>query len=112
MRPGASMPMVKSLLPALVLASLFSTPSYAITPDRISGALTSGQTVPLKGNVHHLAKPDFDKGPVDPAMRLGTMTLTTLPTAAQQRPITQLMPQPQHRKSSNYHKWPTPEPYS
>ena len=62
-----------SLLPALVLASLFSTLSYAATPDRISGALNSGQTVALRGNVHHRALPQFDQGPVDPAMQLGTI---------------------------------------
>jgi subtilase family serine protease len=106
------MQIVKSLLPALVLASLFSTVSYAVTPDRISGALTSGQTVPLKGNVHQLARPEFDKGPVDPATRLGTITLTTLPTAAQQKAINQLLAQQQNPKSSNYHKWLTPEQYA
>lgn len=106
------MRMVKSLLPALLLASLFSSLSYAAMPDRISGALTSGQTVTLKGNVHRKALPQFDQGPVDPAMRLGTITLMTLPTAAQQRAITQLLAQQQDRKSSNYHKWLTPEQYA
>jgi len=106
------MRIVKSLLPVLVLASLFSSLSYAATPDRISGALTSGQTVPLKGNVHQLARPEFDQGPVDPAMRLGTITLTTLPTPAQQKAINLLLAQQQNPKSSNYHKWLTPEQYA
>jgi subtilase family serine protease len=106
------MRIVKSLLPVLVLASLFSSLSYAATPDRISGALTSGQTVPLKGNVHQLARPEFDQGPVDPAMRLGTITLATLPTAAQQKAINLLLAQQQNPKSSNYHKWLTPEQYA
>ncbi len=101
-----------SLLPALVLASLFSTLSYAATPDRISGALNSGQTVALRGSVHHSALPQFDQGPVDPAMQLGTITLMTAPTAAQQKAITQLLAQQQDRKSSNYHKWLTPEQYA
>jgi len=106
------MRIVKSLLPVLVLASLFSTLSYAAAPDRISGALTSGQTVQLKGSVHHRALPKFDQGPVDPAMQLGTITLMTVPTAAQQKAITALLAQQQDRKSSNYHKWLTPEQYA
>ena len=106
------MRIVKSLLPVLVIASLLSSLSYAAAPDRISGALTSGQTVPLRGNVHHLAQPQFDQGPVDPAMRLGTITLTTVPTPAQQKAINQLLAQQQDRKSSNYHKWLTPEQYA
>jgi subtilase family serine protease len=106
------MRILKSMLPALVIASLLSSLSYAVAPDRISGALNSGQTVPLRGNVHHLAQPQFDEGPVDPAMRLGTITLTTVPTAAQQRAINQLLAQQQDPKSSNYHQWITPEQYA
>ena len=106
------MRILKSLLPVLVIASLLSSLSYAAAPDRISGALTSGQTVPLQGNVHHKALPKFDQGPVDPAMQLGTITLTTVPTAAQQKAITQLLAQQQDRKSPNYHKWLTPEQYA
>jgi len=106
------MRILKSLLPVLVISSLLSSLSYAAAPDRISGALTSGQTVPLRGNVHHLAQPQFDQGPVDPAMHLGTITLATVPTPAQQKAINQLLAQQQDRKSSNYHKWLTPEQYA
>lgn len=106
------MRILKSMLPALVIASLLSSLSYAAAPGRISGAVNSGQTVPLKGNVHHLAQPEFDKGPVDPAMHLGTITLATVPTGAQQRAINQLLAQQQDPKSSNYHKWITPEQYA
>ena len=70
---------------ALLIASFFSSLSFAASADRIVGGLTSGQTVALKGNVRHQALPQYDKGPVDPAMKLGTMTLLTLPTAAQQK---------------------------
>ena len=70
-----------AILPALLIAGVLSSPSSAATPDRISGALTNGQTVALKGNVHRKALPQFDQGPVDPAMNLGTITLMTAPTA-------------------------------
>ncbi len=107
------MRILKSMLPALVLASLLSTLSYAAAPDRISGALNSGQTVPLEGNVHHLAQPEFDQGPVDPAMHLGTITLATVPTAAQQKAINQLLAQQQDREiARTTTKWITPEQYA
>ena len=102
------MRIVKSLLPALVFASLFSTLSYAAAPDRISGALNSGQTVPLKGNVHHKALPKFDQGPVDPAMRIGYVTLLTTPTASQRKALNQLVAEQQNPKSPNFRKWLTP----
>ena len=37
---------LKSLLPALVIASLLSSLSYAAAPDRISGALTGVRPSP------------------------------------------------------------------
>jgi subtilase family serine protease len=106
---------MKFLLPtlsvALLITGLFSSLSFAASADRISGALTSGQTKALKGNVRHQALPEYDQGPVDPAMKLGTMTLLTVPTAAQQKALTQLAAQQQDRKSPNYHKWITAEQY-
>jgi subtilase family serine protease len=104
--------MVKLLLATVSFALLFLSVSYAAVQDRISGSLTSGQNVTLRGNVHRRALPQFDQGPVDPAMRMGTLTLSTLPTAAQQRAITQLLAEQQDRKSQNYHKWITPEQYA
>ncbi len=106
------MRILKSMLPALVIASLFSSLSYAVAPDRISGALNGGQTVPLKGNVHHKALPQFDQGPAEPSLRLGYMTLLTVPSAAQQRALSQLLAQQQDRKSPNYHKWLTTEQWA
>jgi subtilase family serine protease len=101
-----------AILPALLIAGFLSSPSSAATADRISGALTNGQTVALKGNVHRKALPQFDQGPVDPAMRLGTITLMTAPTAAQVGALKQLLVQQQDRKSVNYHKWLTPAQYA
>jgi subtilase family serine protease len=106
--------MLLAVLPALLIASLSSSPSYAAGGDRIAGALTAsgGQTVTLRGNVRHQALPKFDEGAVDPALHLGTMTLLTVPTPAQQKALTQLLAQQQDRKSPNYHKWLTPEQFA
>ena len=68
--------------------------------------------MPLAGNIHHLALPQFDQGSVDPAMQLGTITLLTVPTPAQQQALKQLLAQQQDRKSPLYHKWLTPEQYA
>ncbi len=98
----------------LCLASIcvvLSSLGFAATQDRIRGALT-GATVQLRGNVHHLAQPQFDQGAVDPAMPLGTITLLTLPTAAQQTALIPLLAQPQARNSRNLPKWLTPEQYA
>jgi subtilase family serine protease len=106
------MRIVKLCLPAVLIASLFSSSSYAAVQNRIASSLTNGQTVTLRGSVHRRALPQFDQGPVDPAMRMGTITLMTSPTAAQQRALTHLLAQQQDPKSANYHKWLTPEQYA
>ena len=103
---------IVKLLPVLLFATLVSSLSYAVVPDRISGALTVGPTVTLKGNVHRKALPKYDQGPADPALRLGSVTLLTRPTPAQQKALTQLLADQQNRKSPNYHKWLTPEQWA
>ena len=106
------MRIVKYLLPALLLVSLFSSQSFAVAPDRISGAIAAGSSVALPGNIHHKALPQFDQGRVDPGLHMGTMTLFTTPTASQLRALKELVAQQQDRKSPNYRKWLTPEQWA
>jgi hypothetical protein len=43
------------------LPLLASSLCFAAQPDRITGPINSSQTVALSGNVHRLAKPQFDQ---------------------------------------------------
>jgi subtilase family serine protease len=106
------MRILKALLLALLIASVFSSWSFAAQQDRISGSLSNGQSHVLKGNIRHQALPEYDQGRVDPGMQLGTITLLTAPTAAQESAIKLLLAQQQDRKSPNYHKWITAEQYA
>jgi len=106
------MRIVKVLLPVLLITSFFSSLGFAAQSDRISGSLSNGQSHVLEGNIRHQALPEYDQGRVDPAMQLGTITLLTAPTAAQESALQQLLAQQQDRKSANYHKWLTPEQYA
>ncbi len=90
---------------AALIVVLFSSLSYAATADRISGTLSAGQTVALQGHVHPQARPEFDRGPADPALRFGSIMLLTVPTATQQKDLNRLLAEQQDRKSPNYHKW-------
>jgi subtilase family serine protease len=104
--------LVRAFSCAVLITAVLSSVGYAVTPDRISGALNSGPSVALRGNVHPLAVSNFDVGPADPAMRFGTIMLHTTRTASQQKAINQLLAEQQNRKSANYHKWLTPEQYA
>lgn len=99
------------LFRALSLLLLVSTYVFAATPDRITGAIDSGQMVRLARNVHPKAQPESDRGVMDPGFKLGYMTLLTVPTASQQRALDRLLAEQLNPASANYHKWLTPEQY-
>jgi subtilase family serine protease len=106
------MRIAKYVLAAFVIAIFFPRLSHAATPDRISGALNIGPTVTLHGNAHRAAQARYDQGLVDPALRLGYITLLTMPSVQQQKALKELVAQQQDPKSSNYHKWLTPEQWA
>ena len=106
------MRIAKVCLFALAIASFVSSQGFGAVADRVSGTVNSAQRMTLPGQVHRMAIAKFDQGAVDPSMRMGTMTLMTLPTAAQQKALTQLLAEQQDRKSANYHKWLTPEQFA
>ncbi|MGA6981891.1 MAG: protease pro-enzyme activation domain-containing protein [Candidatus Sulfotelmatobacter sp.] len=94
------------------LPLLASSLCFAAQPDRITGPINSSQTVALSGNVHRLAKPQFDQGLVEDSLPFGYVTLIIPPSASQQAALDQLLAQQQDRSSPNYHKWLTPAQYA
>lgn len=93
---------------ALVLSSL----SYAVSADRISGAISAGSGVTLQNSLNRQAQSKYDQGPVNPSFQLTHLTLMTTPSAAQQQALKKLLAQQQDRTSPNYHKWLTPAQYA
>jgi uncharacterized protein (TIGR03437 family) len=92
---------------------LFLLPCALVAqPDRITAPIDARRTVVLKGNVHPMAQPRFDLGPVEPAFRVGYVTLMLKKTDAQQAALEQLLQQQQDPASPNYHDWLTPEQYA
>jgi subtilase family serine protease len=91
------------------LLLLTSTLCLAQSPvDRLTAPIESGLTVPLKGNLHGGARPEFDQGRVDGSMAMQAVSLVFKPSPAQQSALDQLLAQQQDRMSPNYHKWLTP----
>ncbi|MGA9355965.1 MAG: protease pro-enzyme activation domain-containing protein, partial [Terriglobales bacterium] len=97
---------------AILSILALSTLSFAAAPDRITGAVSAGQTVRLTTGVPLRAKPQFDQGRVDPSLKMTYLTLLTKPTAAQQQAINKLLADQQNPRSASYHKWLTPEQYA
>ena len=80
--------------------------------DRIAGSIDASHSIALQGNVHIYARPEFDEGPVDPAMKLNYLTLTLKVSASQQVELDRLLRDQQDPSSPNFRKWLTPEEYA
>jgi subtilase family serine protease len=73
-------------------------------------AVDSSQVTAVKGNVHPMARPEFDQGRVDPSMPM-RVTMTFKMTAAQQADLDALLAAQQQRGSPDYQRWLTPEQF-
>jgi hypothetical protein len=69
------------------------------------------RTVQLKGNVHPLARPEFDRGAVADSQPMTRMLLTLQRSAEQETALQQLMDAQQTKGSASYHAWLTPDQF-
>jgi hypothetical protein len=123
---GPIMRHIKSVLPFVLLASIFAfasrssaqqnlAPSPAAQtvpiPTRIKQAIDEKNLVTLRGNVHPLARPEFDQGPVADSQPLKRMLLLLQHSPDQEAALQQLLEDQQNKSSANYHVWLTPEQF-
>jgi uncharacterized protein (TIGR03437 family) len=95
----------------LILSLGFADASAAAVPDRVTRPVDVNQTRAVSGGLPSLAQPQFDRGPVDPALRMDWMILMVQPSAAQQADLDSLLAAQQNPSSSLYHQWLTPEEF-
>src|SRR5882757_4321640 len=80
-------------------------------PARVTAQVDDTRTVQLKGNVHPLARPEFDHGAVADSQPMTRMLLTLQRSAEQETALQQLMDSQQTKGSASYHAWLTPEQF-
>jgi subtilase family serine protease len=78
--------------------------------DRILEAVDVSKVTTVGGNVHPMARAEFDQGRVDPSMVM-RLTITFKMTAAQEADLNALLAAQQDRGSADYHRWLTPEQF-
>src|SRR5271157_179132 len=93
---------------AMLLAGQAAWAQTATVPARVVEAVDDARTVTLQGNVHPLARPEFDQGPVSDAQPATRMLLLLQRSPDQEASLRQLLDQQQDKSSSNYHAWLTP----
>lgn len=90
---------------------LLTSSAWAAAPSRIRGPVDARRTHAIAGNVRPMAQPRFDRGPVDPGLRLEHVLLLIKPSAAQQAELDQLLADQQNPSSPRFHQWLTPEEF-
>src|SRR5579862_679722 len=96
----------------LLLLLFASNLCFAAQADRIATPVSTNQTIALQGNMHGLAKAEFDQGRADGGRVLRSVSLVLKPSAAQQAALQTLLAQQQNPSSPNYHKWLTPAQFA
>ena len=99
------------LLCLALVASFFTTLSFAVVPDRIAGDLLGGPKVAVKGNVHGLARPENDLGRADAGRLMQGITLAFHPSEAQQKDLDHLLATLGDPSSPNYRHYLTPKQF-
>jgi len=79
--------------------------------DRIVRPIVESEVVTLAGNVHPMARPEFDRGAVSADTRLERMVLVLQPSLAQQQELDTLVEAQQQPNSGVYRQWLSPGEY-
>ena len=88
-----------------------TTVNRVVGPDRIVGPIDEARVVTLLGNVHPLARGEFDVGVISAETPLDRMVLELEPSAAQQAELDSLLEAQHDAASPLYHQWLTPAEY-
>ena len=79
--------------------------------SRIRAAISDSDVRQIQGNVHPLARPEFDRGKIADSTLLPRITIYFKPSPSQQAALSQLLSEQQDRSSPNYHRWITPQEF-
>jgi pro-kumamolisin-like protein/Big-like domain-containing protein len=78
---------------------------------RITEAIDETNVVRLRGNVHPLARAEFDQGVIADSQPVNRMLLLLQRSPEQQAALSNLMEEQLTKSSPNFHKWLTPEEF-
>ena len=92
-------------------ASTTVSPSTVAPRGLITQAVDETQLTTLKGNMHPLARPEFDLGTAPATLPMARMLLVLKRSAAQEAALRTLLDNQQDKHSLSYHKWLSPEQY-
>jgi len=80
-------------------------------PARITQAVDEANLVTLRGNIHPLARPEYDQGAAPDDLPMERMLLLLQRSPEQEAALRKLLEQQQVKASPSYHQWLTPEQF-
>jgi hypothetical protein len=95
----------------LLLPWRVATAQTKDTPARITAMIDEGQLVRLNGNVHPLARAEFDRGTAPLDLAMDRMLLVLKRGPEQEAELQKLLVDQQDKTSPLYHHWLTPEQF-
>lgn len=111
-RSAASIHWIAMCVGALGLIAPFAAHAQTnAVPSRVAAQINERNLTTLRGNTHPLARQQFDRGRVDPSLKMERITMTFQQTAAQKADLVALLADQQNPASPNFHQWLTPAQY-
>ena len=95
----------------LSMGTLVTQAQSQRVPARIVAKVDDTRTVELKGNVHPMARPEFDRGAVADSQPMSRMLLMLQRSPQQDAALQQLIEAQQTKNSGSYHAWLTPDQF-
>ncbi len=111
MKPGRVILLNVFLFLVTALVVLSTTPGFTQVKPSIVGPLDNTARVTLKGNVHRLARQEFDRGPAPRDLAMDRMLLVLKRSPEQEAALRKLLDDQQDKASPHYRKWLTPEEF-
>lgn len=96
---------------AIVLAFASPLPAQQAAPVLVTQAVDDAVRTRLPGNVHPLARSEFDRGEAPADLPLKRMLLVLKRSPQQETALRTLLEDQQDTGSANYHRWLTPEEF-
>ena len=94
---------------AAVSVMLFSASASFALPPRV---INDKDTITLRGNVHPLARPEFDRGETEASLSMERIILTLRLHAAKQAELDKFLAELHDPASSHFHHWISPEEFN
>jgi len=95
-------------LPVCLFLSLLASCAFGQAVPQVAAPVDNAQRVTLSGNVHPLARAEFDRGAAESGLPMGRILLLLKRSDAQEAALQTYMQQQQDKSSPNYQVWLTP----